>query len=164
VRVRERRDLRQVRDDDDLPVRGDPLQLAPDHLGRAGARQGQPDAAHAAVRVDDALAGARRQRAYNRRVGQRGDVAVCLEERAAGEADPHGVAADVETILVEDPDPNCPFGAKEASEGALAGFLPALTNAVADAVGIRPNELPVTPEALFEALRKRRRAEKLKAA
>jgi len=70
----------------------------------------------------------------------------------------------IETMIVEARDPNGPFGAKEASEGALAGFLPALTNAVADAVGIRPNELPVTPEALFEALRKRRRAEKLKAA
>jgi 4-hydroxybenzoyl-CoA reductase subunit alpha len=70
----------------------------------------------------------------------------------------------IETYIVEARDPNGPFGAKEASEGALAGFLPALTNAVADAVGIRPNELPVTPEAIFEALRKRRRAERLKAA
>jgi len=70
----------------------------------------------------------------------------------------------IETCIVEARDPNGPFGAKEASEGALAGFLPALTNAVADAVGIRPHELPVTPEALFEALRKRRRAERLKAA
>jgi 4-hydroxybenzoyl-CoA reductase subunit alpha len=70
----------------------------------------------------------------------------------------------IETFIVEARDPNGPFGAKEASEGALAGFLPALTNAVADAIGIRPSELPVTPEAIFEALRKRRRAEKLKAA
>jgi 4-hydroxybenzoyl-CoA reductase subunit alpha len=70
----------------------------------------------------------------------------------------------IETYIVEARDPNGPFGAKEASEGALAGFLPALTNAVADAVGIRPHELPVTPDALFEALRKRRRTERLKAA
>jgi 4-hydroxybenzoyl-CoA reductase subunit alpha len=70
----------------------------------------------------------------------------------------------IETFLVEARDPSGPFGAKEASEGALAGFLPAFTNALADAVGIRPHELPVTPDALFEALRKRRRAEKLKAA
>jgi CO/xanthine dehydrogenase Mo-binding subunit len=35
---------------------------------------------------------------------------------------------------------------------------------VADAIGVRPHELPVTAEAIFEALRKRRRAEKLKAA
>jgi 4-hydroxybenzoyl-CoA reductase subunit alpha len=70
----------------------------------------------------------------------------------------------IETFIVEARDPNGPLGAKEASEGALAGFLPALTNAVADAIGIRPHELPVTPDAIFEALRKRRRAEKLKAA
>ncbi|HEU4350737.1 MAG TPA: molybdopterin cofactor-binding domain-containing protein [Burkholderiales bacterium] len=70
----------------------------------------------------------------------------------------------IETFIVEARDPNGPFGAKEASEGALAGFLPALTNAVADAIGIRARELPLTPDAIFEALRKRRRAEKLKAA
>ena len=70
----------------------------------------------------------------------------------------------IETFIVEAHDPHGPFGAKEASEGALAGFLPAFTNAVADAVGIRAHELPLTPDALFEALRKRRRAEKLKAA
>jgi len=70
----------------------------------------------------------------------------------------------IEAHIVEARDPNGPFGAKEASEGALAGFLPALTNAVADAVGLRAHELPLTPEALFEALRKRRRAERLKAA
>ena len=68
------------------------------------------------------------------------------------------------TGVIDSRDPNGPLGAKEASEGALAGFLPALTNAVADAIGIRPHELPVTPDAIFEALRKRRRAEKLKAA
>lgn len=70
----------------------------------------------------------------------------------------------IDTFIVEARDPHGPFGAKEASEGALAGFLPAFTNAVADAVGIRAHELPLTPDALFEALRKRRRAEKLKAA
>ena len=70
----------------------------------------------------------------------------------------------IETFLVEARDPSGPFGAKEASEGALGGFLPAFTNALADAVGIRPHELPVTSDALFEALRKRRRAERLKAA
>ena len=70
----------------------------------------------------------------------------------------------IEVRIVEARDPHGPFGAKEASEGALAGFLPAFTNALADAVGIRPHELPVTPDRLFEELRKRRRAERLKAA
>ena len=68
----------------------------------------------------------------------------------------------IEVSIVEARDPHGPFGAKEASEGALAGFLPAFTNAIADAVGIRPHELPVMPDRLFEELRKRRRTERLK--
>lgn len=70
----------------------------------------------------------------------------------------------IEVRIVEARDPNGPLGAKEASEGALAGFLPAFTNALADAIGFRPHELPVTPDRLFEELRKRRRAERVKAA
>ena len=42
----------------------------------------------------------------------------------------------IEVHIVESHDPNGPFGAKEASEGSLAGFLPALTNAIADAIGL----------------------------
>lgn len=63
--------------------------------------------------------------------------------------------------IVESIDPNGPFGAKEASEGALAGFLPALTNAIADALGLRLDTLPVTPDRLLEALTKRRRDQRL---
>jgi len=70
----------------------------------------------------------------------------------------------IEAHIVEARDPNGPFGAKEASEGSLAGFLPALTSAIADAIGLRPNELPVTPDRVFEALRARRRAARLKSA
>ena len=39
----------------------------------------------------------------------------------------------------------------------LAAFLPALTNAIADAIGLRCNDLPVTPDRLFAALEKRAR-------
>ncbi|MBT3534044.1 MAG: 4-hydroxybenzoyl-CoA reductase subunit alpha, partial [Rhodospirillaceae bacterium] len=49
----------------------------------------------------------------------------------------------IEVGIIEASDPHGPFGAKEAGEGSLSGFLPALTNAVADAVGVRPTELPV---------------------
>ena len=52
-----------------------------------------------------------------------------------------------------------PFGAKEAGEGSLAAFLPALTNAIADATGFRFNDLPVTPDRVFAALEKRARME-----
>ena len=58
----------------------------------------------------------------------------------------------IETHIVESNDPHGPFGAKEAGEASLAGFLPALTSAVADAMGVRPHELPVTPDRLLQLL------------
>jgi 4-hydroxybenzoyl-CoA reductase subunit alpha len=64
----------------------------------------------------------------------------------------------IEVGIVESNDPHGPFGAKEAGEGSLAAFLPALTNAIADAIGIRFNDLPVTPDRVFAAIEKRRRA------
>jgi 4-hydroxybenzoyl-CoA reductase subunit alpha len=64
----------------------------------------------------------------------------------------------IEVGIVESNDPHGPFGAKEAGEGSLAAFLPALTNAVAAAIGIRFNDLPVTPDRVFEAIERRRRA------
>jgi 4-hydroxybenzoyl-CoA reductase subunit alpha len=63
----------------------------------------------------------------------------------------------IEVGIIESNDPHGPFGAKEAGEGSLAAFLPALTNAIADAVGIRFNDLPVTPDRVFAAIEKRRR-------
>ncbi len=64
----------------------------------------------------------------------------------------------IEVGIVESIDPHGPFGAKEAGEGSLAAFLPALTNAIADAIGLRFNDLPVTPDRVFEALERRNRA------
>ena len=69
----------------------------------------------------------------------------------------------IETYIVETNDPNGPFGAKEASEGALAGFPPALVNAIANALQIELNEIPVTPDRLMEALVQRRRQARLAA-
>ncbi len=69
----------------------------------------------------------------------------------------------IDVTLIESHDPLGPFGAKEASEGALHGFAPALVAAVCDAVGIRPHQLPVTPDRLLEALHARRRDERLQA-
>ncbi len=63
----------------------------------------------------------------------------------------------IETFIVEAPDPNGPFGAKEAGEGSLSGFLPALTNAIADATGLRILELPASPDRLLDALQARDR-------
>lgn len=64
----------------------------------------------------------------------------------------------MEVGIVESNDPHGPFGAKEAGEGSLAAFLPALTSAIADAIGVRFNDLPVTPDRVFAALEKRARA------
>ena len=66
----------------------------------------------------------------------------------------------IEVGIVESIDPHGPFGAKEAGEGSLAAFLPALTNAIADAIGLRFNNLPVTPDRVFAALEKRARDRK----
>ena len=66
----------------------------------------------------------------------------------------------IEVQIVESHDPYGPFGAKEASEGALAGFPPAVVNAIANAIGIDLNELPVTPDRVMEALIERRRKAK----
>ena len=67
----------------------------------------------------------------------------------------------IEVQIIESHDPHGPFGAKEASEGALAGFPPALVNAVANAIGIDMDELPVTPDRVVEALVERRRRARL---
>jgi 4-hydroxybenzoyl-CoA reductase subunit alpha len=64
----------------------------------------------------------------------------------------------IEVGIVESNDPHGPFGAKEAGEGSLAAFLPALANAIADAVGLRFDTLPVTPDRVFAALEERVRA------
>jgi 4-hydroxybenzoyl-CoA reductase subunit alpha len=64
----------------------------------------------------------------------------------------------IDAFIVEAPDPNGPFGAKEAGEGSLSGFLPALTNAIADATGLRVAELPASPDRLLDALQARSRA------
>src|SRR5215470_3289520 len=63
----------------------------------------------------------------------------------------------IEVGIIESIDPHGPFGAKEAGEGSLAAFLPALTNAIADATGLRFNDLPVTPDRVFAAIEKRAR-------
>ncbi len=59
---------------------------------------------------------------------------------------------DIEVIIVESLDPNGPFGAKEASEGMLAGFLPAIQEAVYEAVGVRATDFPLSPDRITDLL------------
>jgi 4-hydroxybenzoyl-CoA reductase subunit alpha len=65
---------------------------------------------------------------------------------------------EIEPIIVESIDPEGPFGAKECSEGSLAATIPAVANAIYDAVGIRLHESPFTPERVLSALRAAKKA------
>ncbi len=65
---------------------------------------------------------------------------------------------EVEPIIVESIDPEGPFGAKECSEGSLAATIPAIANAIYDAVGVRLHESPFTPERVLAALRAKQNA------
>lgn len=64
---------------------------------------------------------------------------------------------DVKTYLIEDPDPNGPYGAKEVGQGPLLPVPPAVANAVYNAVGVRIDEVPITPEKVLKALREKSR-------
>jgi 4-hydroxybenzoyl-CoA reductase subunit alpha len=59
---------------------------------------------------------------------------------------------EVVSYIIEDPDPNGPFGAKEVGQGPLLPIAPAVVNAVYDAVGVRIDEVPVTPEKILKAI------------
>src|SRR5260221_1951259 len=59
---------------------------------------------------------------------------------------------EIDTGLIEDPDPNCPFGAKEVGQGPLLPVMPAVANAIYDAGGVRIDELPITPDKVLRAL------------
>jgi hypothetical protein len=59
---------------------------------------------------------------------------------------------DVTTYVVEDHDKNGPFGAKEVGQGPLLPIMPAVANAVFDAVGVRVDENPISFEKVFAAL------------
>jgi 4-hydroxybenzoyl-CoA reductase alpha subunit len=66
---------------------------------------------------------------------------------------------EIEALIVESIDPEGPYGAKEAGEGPLHSVIPAIANAVHDAVGIRLCHLPFTPLAVLEALERKATAE-----
>ncbi len=64
---------------------------------------------------------------------------------------------EVEVLIVESHDPEGPYGAKECGEGALAPVLPAVANAVYDAIGVRIPEMPFTPDTVLKAIDKHRK-------
>jgi 4-hydroxybenzoyl-CoA reductase alpha subunit len=64
---------------------------------------------------------------------------------------------EIHTILVETDDPEGPFGAKEAGQGPLLPVIPAIANAIHHALGVRIDEVPITPDKILKALEEKRR-------
>jgi CO/xanthine dehydrogenase Mo-binding subunit len=60
---------------------------------------------------------------------------------------------EMESFIVESADPEGPYGAKEAGEGPLHPSIPAIANAIYDAVGVRMDRLPFSPPRVWRALR-----------
>jgi CO/xanthine dehydrogenase Mo-binding subunit len=60
---------------------------------------------------------------------------------------------ELESLIVESVDPEGPYGAKEAGEGPLHPSIPAIANAIYDALGIRCDRLPFSPPAVLKLLR-----------
>ncbi|WP_428265557.1 xanthine dehydrogenase family protein molybdopterin-binding subunit [Haliangium sp.] len=66
---------------------------------------------------------------------------------------------DITSLIVEHPDAQGPYGAKEAGEGPLHPIIPAIANAIYDAVGVRMNATPFSPPRVLAAIEARREAE-----
>ena len=64
---------------------------------------------------------------------------------------------ELHTNIIESIDPEGPFGAKECGEGALHPVIPAIANAIYDAVGVRITRLPISPEYVLDLIRKKRK-------
>jgi CO/xanthine dehydrogenase Mo-binding subunit len=59
---------------------------------------------------------------------------------------------ELESLIIESIDPEGPYGAKEAGEGPLHPSIPAIANAIYDAVGVRMDRLPFSPPNVWRAL------------
>jgi CO/xanthine dehydrogenase Mo-binding subunit len=67
---------------------------------------------------------------------------------------------EIHAMIVEAADAEGPYGAKEAGEGPLHPIIPAISNAIFDAVGVRMNATPFSPARVLAAIEERRAAEK----
>ena len=67
---------------------------------------------------------------------------------------------ELDVTLVESIDPEGPFGAKECGEGGLAPILPAVANALYDAIGVRVRKLPLTPDVVLAAIERKARSDR----
>jgi len=64
-------------------------------------------------------------------------------------------APTIDSSIIDSYEPAGPFGAKEVGEGATLPVLGAIANAVADATGVRIYDLPITPEKVLQAIKRR---------
>jgi CO/xanthine dehydrogenase Mo-binding subunit len=69
----------------------------------------------------------------------------------------------VNSIIIEDPDPIGPLGVKGVGEPAMVPTIPAIMNAIYDAVGVRITDLPATPEKVLMAIRDKERRDAIQA-
>jgi len=63
----------------------------------------------------------------------------------------------VTSYIIEDPDPNGPFGAKEVGQGPLLPMMPAVANSIFDAVGVRIDQVPIAPHMVRQAIEAKER-------
>lgn len=63
---------------------------------------------------------------------------------------------EVDANIVESYDPSAPYGAKESGEGPIQPTIPAIFNAVYDAIGVRFTEMPLTPEKVLNAIKEQK--------
>jgi 4-hydroxybenzoyl-CoA reductase subunit alpha len=64
---------------------------------------------------------------------------------------------DNQHFFIESIDPDGPFGAKEVGEGSSVAIFPAVGNAVYDAIGVRINDLPITPDKVLKAIKQKQK-------
>jgi CO/xanthine dehydrogenase Mo-binding subunit len=69
---------------------------------------------------------------------------------------------ELEALIVESIDPEGPYGAKEAGEGPLHPSIPAIANAIYDAIGVRMDRLPFSPPRMWRAIEAAREAGSLR--
>jgi CO/xanthine dehydrogenase Mo-binding subunit len=63
------------------------------------------------------------------------------------------IPRELNAVLIEDPHPNAPFGAKGVGESGSFGVTPAIANALEDATGVRVRAMPLLPERVLRALK-----------